>query len=147
MCSVLFSPTKRGSTIIEVVRATYEAILILSFFNLIVAYVCFEDGKGIRKNKMQECLLQMRELRWPVIDWVFPCWRWQIKTKKTATRVFNTLKFLCLQNMFINFTFSGETIVLVAVTYVGGDSSKIPLIKVNILFKIFFNFLVFFKLN
>ena len=41
---------KRISEVFAIVRATYEAILIMSFFQLVVAYVCYKKEVNLHKH-------------------------------------------------------------------------------------------------
>lgn len=73
MITTLFVNTEYISEIFSVLRAMYEAVLIISFFQLIVAFLCFEEDKGVKIERMYECLEKKGMMMWTIpISWVFP---------------------------------------------------------------------------
>lgn len=73
MFATLFVNTEYMSEIFSVLRAMYEAFLIISFFQLIVAYLCFIEGEGVHIERMYECLEEKGMMMWTIpISWVFP---------------------------------------------------------------------------
>ena len=132
MCSILFSVTKRGASILEVVRASYDAVLILSFFQLITAYLSYVKNKGLTKSKIISTILERGKIEWPIFNFFLPCFPvWKMETPEKAAKAYNFLKAMCLQYTCISFTFSGLLIALIAITFVNGDPSKELIVKVS----------------
>lgn len=73
MITTLFVKTQYMGEILAVLRATYEAVLILSFFHLIVAYLCYREGRGVQIERMYECMIDKGLMMWTIpVSWVFP---------------------------------------------------------------------------
>ena len=132
MSSLLFVQYIKGILLIEVVRATYDAVLILAFFQLIAAYMGYIQDEGIDAAKIQDTIVRRGFIRWPILDFFLPCFpKWIVNTKKEANRVFNTLKFMCLQYTFVNFAFSSLIITIIAVAFVRSEKPDSKAINVN----------------
>lgn len=57
--------------IILAIRSAYEAILIVSFFHLIVAYVCYKEGTGIIKERIYYILVKKGRFEWALgVNWI-----------------------------------------------------------------------------
>ena len=132
MISILFTPTKRGVTILEIVRAAYDAVMILSFFQLISAYMCYVENEGLVKEKIYSTVLDRGIIEYPVIKFFIPCFpKWKIDTRQKATKAYNLMKALCLQYSVVSFSFSALMIILITISYVDGDASNLPIVKVR----------------
>ena len=73
MVTVLFVNTAYIGEIFAIFRAMYEAVLIVSFFQLIIAFLCFEEDKGtVDINVLFEKLEEKGMMMWTIpISWVF----------------------------------------------------------------------------
>ena len=132
MYSILLSPTKRGVTIVEVVRTSYDAVMILSFFQLITAYMCYKEDQGLVKEQIYETVMDKGKIEFPVLNFFIPCFPvWKMDSRHKAMKAYNTMKALCLQYSVVSFAFSGLLVALIFITFVNGDPSKLFIVKVS----------------
>jgi hypothetical protein len=55
--TMIVKEDKQLAEILAIIRAMYEAILIVSFFQLIVAYVCYNKDEGVNIENYYELMV------------------------------------------------------------------------------------------
>jgi hypothetical protein len=63
MITTLVVDNHYSSEILGIVRAMYEAILIVSFFQLVVAYLCFQQEDGVKIQRIYNVILEKEKFK------------------------------------------------------------------------------------